>query len=89
MPYIPLEDRAKFTDMFCNIPELKSPGELNYLVTEICKDYIKDKGLSYQTLNDILGALEGCKLEFYRRQVAPYEDGKIQANGDVYEHIQL
>lgn len=89
MPYIPLEDRAKFTDMFCNIPELKSPGELNYLITEICQDYILDKGLSYQTLNDVLGALEGCKLELYRRRVAPYEDGKIQANGDVYEHIQL
>ena len=75
--------------MFCNIPELKSPGELNYLITEICQDYILDKGLSYQTLNDVLGALEGCKLELYRRRVAPYEDGKIQANGDVYEHIQL
>jgi hypothetical protein len=55
----------------------------------ICQDYIKDKGLSYQTLNDVLGALEGCKLELYRRQVAPYEDKKIQANGDVYEHVQM
>lgn len=85
MPYIKTEDRTKFVDLFCNIPELRGPGELNYLLTMICQDYIKDKGLRYETLNDVLGALEGCKLEFYRRQVAPYEDQKIQANGDVYE----
>lgn len=87
MPYIKPEDRTKFT--FCNIPELLGAGELNFALTMICQDYIKDKGLSYQTLNDVLGALEGCKLELYRRQVAPYEDKKIQANGDVYEHVQM
>jgi hypothetical protein len=87
MPYIKPEDRIKFT--FCNIPELLDAGELNFALTMICQDYIKDKGLSYQTLNDVLGALEGCKLELYRRQVAPYEDKKIQANGDVYEHVQM
>lgn len=31
-----------------------------------------------------LGAVECAKLEFMRRVVAPYEDGKILANGDVY-----
>jgi hypothetical protein len=39
---------------------------------------------SYQSINDVLGALEGAKLEFYRRIAAPYEDTKIQENGDVY-----
>lgn len=33
---------------------------------------------------DALGALECCKLEFYRRVAAPYEDSKIISNGDVY-----
>jgi len=51
----------------------------------ICKDYIVDNGMCYQTFNDIIGALEGCKQEFYRRMVAPYEEQKIQANGDVFE----
>lgn len=84
MPYIKTENRDKFTELYTNIPELKSPGELNYLITIICQDYIEDKGLSYQSLNDVIGALEGCKLEFYRRRVAPYEDMKIQLNGDVF-----
>jgi len=38
----------------------------------------------YQTFNDILGALEGAKLEVYRRVVGPYENGKMSENGDVY-----
>jgi len=84
MPYIKNDDRSKFLDMFCNIPEMTSAGELNYALTMICKDYINDKGTSYQTYNDIIGALEGCKLEFYRRMVAPYEDEKITSNGDVF-----
>jgi hypothetical protein len=41
-------------------------------------------GLSYQTINDIVGALEGAKLEFYRRVAVPYEDKKIIENGDVF-----
>ena len=40
--------------------------------------------LTYQTMNDIIGALEGAKLEFYRRVVVPYENDKIEQNGDVY-----
>ena len=30
-----------------------------------------------------MGVLECCKLEFYRRVAAPYEDIKIEENGDV------
>jgi hypothetical protein len=84
MPYIKDEYKNQFLDMFCHIPEMRNSGELNYALTMLCKDYINDKGLSYQTLNDIMGALEGCKQEFYRRVVAPYEDKKIAENGDVY-----
>jgi len=43
-----------------------------------------NQGPSYQTINDIIGALEGAKMEFYRRVVVPYEDKKIKDNGDVY-----
>jgi hypothetical protein len=59
-------------------------GELNYVLTLALTDYIHRKGLNYQTLNDAIGALEGAKLELYRRIAAPYEDGKIADNGDVY-----
>ena len=75
MPYIPQKERDE---------EWRHAGELNYHFTRMIVGYFEDKGLSYQTINDILGALEGAKLEFYRRVVVPYEDKKIVENGDVY-----
>lgn len=86
MPYIKQDDR-KYWDNF--IYELitraafDSPGELNYVITRIVHKYLDHKGENYQHYNDILGALEGAKLELYRRRVAPYEDVKIFDNGDV------
>ena len=65
-------------------PHARVSGELNYQFTQIIKSYLDAHGLCYQTCNDIIGALEGCKLEFYRRVVAPYENDKCQTNGDVY-----
>ena len=62
----------------------KDSGELNYLITLLIQDYLEYKNESYQTYNDIIGALEGAKLELYRRKIAPYEDKKIKENGDVY-----
>ena len=33
----------------------------------------------------LIGVLECAKLELYRRVAAPYEDDKIDENGDVYQ----
>ena len=77
MPYIKKEDR-------CLWKGAETPGELNYLITTDIIGYMERKGLSYQTINDIVGALESAKLEFYRRVAAPYEEKKIEENGDVY-----
>ncbi len=59
-------------------------GELNYLVTRLIALYLKHRGTSYQTMNDIVGALDNAKDEFRRRIQHPYEDKKIAENGDVY-----
>jgi hypothetical protein len=61
-----------------------TPGELNYAITSLLVSYYTRQGLSYSTINDILGALEGAKLEFYRRVAVPYEEEKRKENGDVY-----
>ncbi len=80
MPYIKREDRESLKG---GNHTFKNSGELNYYIHLVITDYIEDKGFSYQTCNDILGALEGVKAEFYRRKVAPYEDEKIAENGDI------
>lgn len=84
MPYIKAQDRVKFEGNDGVYLDASTPGELNYLFTITLQEYVENKGLSYQTINDIVGALEGAKLEFYRRVAAPYEDTKIKENGDVY-----
>ena len=53
-------------------------------MTLLVKQYLEDKGKNYQTMNDIVGALVGCKDEFQRRVVNDYETQKALDNGDVY-----
>lgn len=81
MPYIKQSDRDAIHDGG-RIAE--TPGELNYMLTLMAKLYLQKHGMSYTTINDIMGAFEGAKAEFYRRVAAPYEDKKIKENGDVY-----
>ena len=80
MPYIKREYRYRAGEGEVAI----TAGELNYAFTRLIVSYLKDKGKNYQTINDCIGALEGCKMEFYRRVVVPYENKKIEENGDVY-----
>ena len=80
MPYITQEARARIDGGACP----KNAGELNYLFTVIADWYCKENGDRYQQHNDVVGALECCKLERYRRRTAFYEDQKIAENGDVY-----
>jgi hypothetical protein len=94
MPYIKQEDREKF-NMFMGENKFKidflkkigekcdNAGDLNYAITSIVHHYMKNKGENYQHYNDVIGALEGAKMELYRKKVAPYEDQKIILNGDV------
>lgn len=83
MPYIKKERREELTNDLVS-KAMVNPGELNYMITQLLIDYRFANGMSYQTINDIVGALEGAKIEFYRRVAAPYEDKKIKENGDVY-----
>jgi hypothetical protein len=83
MPYIKPEDRQRVTVTFGPKGCPQTAGELNFFFTMVTQRYLKEHGVSYQRINDCLGALEGCKLELYRRIVAPYEDNKIAENGDV------
>ncbi len=81
MPYIAKEVRDK---LMSGQPPTK-PGELNYLFTTLINSYLKDRELTYATINDVIGSLEGAKLEFYRRVAVPFENTKMIENGDVYD----
>jgi len=79
MPYISPEQRQKINE---GVPPTNA-GELNYLITTQLLRYLKGKGTRYSTINEIMGVLNCVTQEFYRRWAAPYEDRKIQENGDV------
>jgi hypothetical protein len=81
MPYIPPQSRWRLNG---DLPQPESAGELNYILTKVVWEYIGDHGLSYATLNEVVGVLECAKAELLRRVVGPYEDEKITENGDVY-----
>lgn len=86
MPYIK-EERRRVLDQNVEVP--RHAGELNYAICGILEEYIREKGLRYQTLNDITGVLESIKQEIYRRLTGPYEDKKIAENGDIalFDHL--
>lgn len=83
MPYIKQEKREAIINS--TFDEIDCAGDLNFVFTWFIKRYIKKKGLNYQTINDVIGALVCCKDEFQRRVTGNYEDIKIQENGDVLE----
>lgn len=83
VPYIPQNRRDILLKDLMDSEGPQNAGELNFVFTVIIKKYLRD-GLSYQKINDILGALSGASQEFYRRVVEPYESEKIKTNGDVY-----
>jgi len=82
MPYI---DPQRRTDLFQSLRTKKTSGDLSYLLALVISTFLKDNGpLTYQSLSDVLGALEGTKLEFVRNVLVPYEKKKQQTNGDVW-----
>lgn len=98
MPYIKKEKRKEILDPaieydHIRMHEITNAGELNYAISSLLWNYYNNISVqgaqSYQSINDVLGALEGAKMEFYRRVAIPYEDDKIKTNGDVFDQSQL
>jgi hypothetical protein len=73
-------------------------GELNYIVTTLCVNFLKESGMRYSNIdyamrvleinkpektNKYLGTWACIKMEFYILYARPYEDVKKFENGDV------
>ena len=81
MPYITEEDKKKLAFRDDKHPE--NAGELTYVLYKTCLQYVIDRGLKYLNLCTVVGSLICCTLELYRKICSPYEDKKIEENGDV------
>lgn len=82
MPYIKVSERARA------FIKPMTPGELNYKLSVVVDEYLKEREPAYAHISEVIGALECAKLELYRRIAAPYEDGKRAENGDVYRCLR-
>ncbi|WP_425391772.1 DUF6899 family protein [Ekhidna sp.] len=82
MPYIKKEKRAKLDAIVEQMHEanIMANGDLNYLLYAFCKRHVSP---SYNNYKNFIGELNQCATEIERRILAPYEDEKIQENGDV------
>ena len=84
MPYIKKERRKVFDDLLKELAlEVQNEGELNYCIYKLASLVIDRIGKSYSNLSMCSSAMEHAKLEWYRRKLAPYEDKKIEENGDI------
>lgn len=84
MPYIKQENRTPFLSSSEFLGKsAKSPGELNYIFTKIIYEYLNSRGINYSNINEVIGVLECCKLELYRKIAVTYEDQKELENGKI------
>jgi hypothetical protein len=56
-------------------------GILNYIFTKMLIELYPNP--RYKDFNEMIGILECCKLELYRKKAAPYENEKELENGSV------
>lgn len=87
MPYIKQADRPKIDELIAplaahikSLPLEAQDGALNYAVTRLLKEIYEPKYFNY---NRAMGVLSSIQAEWYRRDVAAYEDAKIIENGDA------
>ncbi len=83
MPYIKPEDRVKFLELISLNKKIENVGELNFVISMLCHNFLDKKGESYENYNSIVGVLECAKQEYYRMAVAPYEEIKKINNGNI------
>lgn len=92
MPYIkedyrkelrPLIDALgnKIKEIHDKNPEQTRDGLMNFSLSELIA--LVYNNARYTDMNEVVGMLECCKLEFYRKTAAPYEDKKELENGAI------
>ena len=96
MPYISKDYREEYDYV---IDELisrlydknndKLSGHLNYIFFRLACNVCSGVGASYARMAVVSSALSEAQAEFRRRVMAPYEDKKIEENGDVELSSQL
>lgn len=92
MPYINQTNREQLDPVIDQIVEVlaelnhgavnNTQGNINYIITRLLHLVYGADG-NYQNINNAIGILQCAQLEYYRKVAGPYEDRKIEQNGDI------
>jgi hypothetical protein len=87
MPYIPELERTQYDEKL--IPLIRqlqlggaASGDINYCLTQIVWT-LWDQQPGYAFGSKLRGILADVDSEFVRRKLEPYENQKLQSNGDI------
>jgi hypothetical protein len=83
MPYIKQEDRVKFQESLKIMPEIKTKGELEYIIFSLMRMYMKTRDFNYSNLHETVYATMHCADEYRRRFLDKREDDARNNNGDI------
>ena len=90
MPYIHPADRQQYEPIIASLVAAmagreprQALGDLNYVVFAAVRRYLDDGRMTYANASALLGTMDCCRMEIYRRLIAPYEDTKRQEHGDA------
>lgn len=94
MPYIPQAERKQLDNQINALAKTirtmggHPDGRTNYVLTRLLLQVFELEGSMTYTMGEhAIGCLECCKLELYRRALAPYENLKAKSAGDVYPWV--
>lgn len=92
MPYTEIKDRTPEMSMAIDvlIEQIKNKGDLNYTICQLVGFLIlKTGGMGYTNISNWIDGVHGAERELTRRLLNPYEDKKIEENGDVESFVTL
>lgn len=67
--------------------QIRTPGELNYVLSTIVAHYVSQKDINYANLCEVAGVLRTMYREFERRLLDEYEKEKQKTGVDPYGGI--
>jgi len=90
MPYIEDEMKKEMKDAIDDLSIwIHSKGDLNYVICELVGRFILDDNLTYTKISEKIDAVHDAETELRRRILIPYENIKIDQNGDVPSFVEI
>ncbi len=83
MPYISRNKRGEYDIILDNLPEIKTKGDLEYIVFKAMKKFMSTREFRYTPLHACVYAVQHCADEFRRRFLDKREDEARETNGDI------